>query len=261
MIDQINAASRYLDAEQRPLHERVGEMQRERRMKLHEAKVREEMGNPDLTFKPSINERSAKMAEQLSEPVTQRLVANSQASLQRKMAKMAEIAQEREQQNRFRPSPNLNSERILVASDKFAGKGFFERQEEALQRRQHDEAAAAEAEFSFKPTVGANSSLLLAGEREGETEEERIDRLAYRDKERQDLSREAVQEMYYSQFSFKPHINKVSKHLGHSHTVEELHTDRKRRERMEELIRRANEEQEMECTFRPDIGRRRPTQR
>jgi hypothetical protein len=234
-------------------------MQRERRMKLHEAKVKEEMGNPDLTFKPSINEKSAKIAEQLSEPVTQRLVANSQASLQRKLTKMAEIAQEREQQNSFRPQPNVNSERILVASDKFAGKTFYERQQEALQKRQQDEASG-EPEYPFKPRVGANSSLLLAGDRENETEEEKIDRLAYKDKERQELSREAMQEMYYSQFSFKPNINKVSKQLGHAHTVEELHRDQRRRERMGELVRRANEEQDIECTFRPDIGRRRPTQ-
>ena len=244
--------ARYLDVEQRPLHERVGELQRQRRQKLQEAKVKEEQSNPELTFKPAINERSARIAEREG-PVIKRLVENSEASLQRKLAKMAEIEIEREREQRFRPSSNPNSDRILSASDKFAGKSFFERQEEDLRRR-HTALDEAEVEYPFKPTLGANTDLIVQ-ERERETPEERIDRLAYKDKERQELSREVVQEQYYSQFSFKPRINKVSKQLGHGHTVEELHTDVRRRERMEELIRRANEEQEMECTFQPDTRR------
>lgn len=255
---QINTTSRYLDTEQRPLHERVGELQRARRMKLQEAKVKEEMGNADLTFKPTINERSVRIAGDRTEPVTKRLVENSHTSLQRKLAKMAEIAQDMEQEQTFHPKPNPNSDRILSASDKFGGKSFFERQQEAIEKRAQDEKASPE-EFPFRPKVGTNSSLLVQ-DREAESLEERIDRMAYKDKERQELSREAMKDMYYSQFSFRPQINRVSKQLGHSHTVEELHEDRARRERMDELVRRANEEQEIECTFRPDVGRKRPTQ-
>ncbi len=54
------------------------------------------------------------------------------ASLQKKLQRMAEIALEREREQSFRPSKNPNSERILCASDKFAGKDFYARQEEAL---------------------------------------------------------------------------------------------------------------------------------
>ncbi len=60
-----------------------------------------------------------------------------------------------------------------------------------------------------------------------------------------------IQEQYYAQFTFKPTINKISKQLGQSHSLEELYTDRGRKERIELLVRAANEAQEQECTFRP----------
>ncbi len=48
--------------------------------------------------------------------------------MQRRMERLAAAAAEREREERFRPETNPNSDRILEQSDKFAGKGFFERQ-------------------------------------------------------------------------------------------------------------------------------------
>jgi hypothetical protein len=104
----------------------------------------------------------------------------------------------------------------------------------------------------FKPRIGANSEMLTQ-DRAQETLEERLERLAYRDRDQQVASRESVQEQYYSQFTFQPTINRISKQLGQSHSLEELYTDRKRKERLEQLVRAANEAQEQECTFRPQL--------
>lgn len=253
---KINATSRYLDTNHRPLHERVGELQREKRQRLQQAKVREERSNPDLTFKPTINEKSQRIAgvdRSIVGNVTQRLVQKTEASLQKKLRKMAKIALEREQAQSFRPATNPNSDRILTASDKFANKTFFERQEEALAKK--TAALALEqncADFTFKPQIGTASEM-IAGK---ETLEERLERLAYKHRDLQKASRESVQEQYYSQFTFQPKINKISKALGNAHSVEELHTDAGRRERMEDLVRQANEAQELACTFRPDTRKK-----
>ena len=71
--------------------------------------------------------------------------------------------------------------------------------------------------------------------------EERLERLAYRDKDHIESSRHTIQEQYYSQFNFKPDINAISKQLGQARTIHELHIDTGRKERFESLMRAKQE--------------------
>jgi len=87
----------------------------------------------------------------------------------------------------------------------------------------------------------ANATTVIGVERGGESMEERLERLAYRDKDHIESSRHTIQEQYYSQFNFKPDINAISKQLGQARTIHELHIDTGRKERFESLMRAKQE--------------------
>jgi len=87
----------------------------------------------------------------------------------------------------------------------------------------------------------ANATTVIGVERGGESMEERLERLAYRDKDHIESSRHTIQEQYYSQFNFKPDINAISKQLGQTRTIHELHSDTGRKERLESLMRAKQE--------------------
>ena len=48
---------------QTPIHERIGDMQREKNDNLQKLKVRTEQEQTDLTFQPQVNEKSKKLVE------------------------------------------------------------------------------------------------------------------------------------------------------------------------------------------------------
>ena len=108
-------------------------------------------------------------------------------------------------------------------------------------------------EHSFQPDIGKAASL-LPEELAHETSQERLERLAYRDKDHILSSRETIKEQYYSQFNFKPEINPISKVLGQAHSVEELHRDTARKERFEMLVRAKEQALDQECTFKPKVS-------
>ena len=256
---KINEASRLLDRNSRPLHERVGQVQRDRQQKRHEAKLKLEQ-DADLTFKPAINDKSLRIAERVysemrvSGDLTERLLAQQHMSMDKRLSKLAAIEQERQQHERFQPQINRNSEKILEHSEKFAGKDFFDRQAETLERKMLLAHKSSLEEHSFKPEIGKAASM-LAEELEGETTEDRLQRLAYRDKDHILSSRETIKEQYYSQFNFKPEINPISKELGQAHSIEELHKDSARKQRFEMLMRAKEQALDQECTFKPKVSK------
>mmetsp|Transcript_6066 Transcript_6066/g.21413 ORF Transcript_6066/g.21413 Transcript_6066/m.21413 type:complete len:399 (-) Transcript_6066:368-1564(-) len=252
----ISKTSRLLDKNDRPLHERVWQLQRDRQQRLMQAKVKEELSNPDLTFKPIINEKSQKIAKDRAgegKNVAERLHEQSEISLYRKLTKVAMIESERAKDESFQPRINPNSDKILEQSEKFAGKDFFDRQNE-YQFKKLKLSSENLNEFSFAPDI-RSAEALLPPERRSESYLDRLERLAYRDKDQIQTVRDSIKEQYYSQFSFKPQLNEVSKQLGQAHSIQELYEDTERKEKMQRLIRAKEEELEQECTFRPQTYR------
>ena len=217
-----------------------------------------EAQNADLTFKPAINDKSLRIAERVysemrvSGDLAERLQAQQHMSVDKRLRKQAAIDMERAQNQSFQPQINKNSEKILEHSEKFAGKDFFDRQAETLERKLR--APMEVVEHSFQPDIGKASSL-LPEELAYETSQERLERLAYRDKDYILSSRETIKEQYYSQFNFKPEINPISKVLGQAHSVEELHRDTARKQRFEMLVRAKEQALDQECTFKPKVSK------
>ena len=255
---KINEASRLLDRSTIPLHERVGQVQRERQQKLHEAKVKLEQENGDLTFRPALNDKSIRIAERAladleGADVTQRLQAQHSLSVHRRLNKAASIEDERAKHESFAPNINRNSEKILEHSDKFAGKDFFDRQAELVARKMELAVSSSLAnEHSFAPDIG-NATSLLKPQQLQESSDARLQRLAYRDKDQILEARQTMAESYYAQFNFKPEINAISKQLGQAHSIEELHRDEARKQRFAALKQAKEDAIEEECTFKPKI--------
>jgi hypothetical protein len=114
------------------------------------------------------------------------------------------------------------------------------RQSEAIQEKEAKRrAAAADAhDFSFAPVVNENSMILASAiDRANESFMDRVERLSFNDNLRQQQLRKGLAEeyalpmscyrntshfpaRYYSQFTFQPQINKVSRALGRSSRCE-----------------------------------------
>ena len=73
-----------------------------------------------------------------------------------------------------------------------------------------------DAACTFSPDTAASQPVLaLAAHPHGqETYLERVERLAFKDKQRQDACRSATADHYYAQFSFKPQINERSRRIA-----------------------------------------------
>ena len=73
-----------------------------------------------------------------------------------------------------------------------------------------------DAACTFAPDTAASQPVLaVAAHPHGqETYLERVERLAFKDKQRQDACRSATADHYYAQFSFKPQINERSRRIA-----------------------------------------------
>lgn len=73
-----------------------------------------------------------------------------------------------------------------------------------------------DAACTFAPDTAASQPLLaVAAHPHGhETYLERVERLAFKDKQRQNACRSATADHYYAQFSFKPQINERSRRIA-----------------------------------------------
>jgi hypothetical protein len=155
----------------------------------------------------------------------------------------------------FHPQISKSSAYMSAHSDMFSGnlKEFYERQE-AFLKRQHEKRQAIVQTYSFRPEINATSEVIVESDpvRGNETSAERVRRLYSRDQKRQEVVRELVEKEVYSQYTFKPEINKVSRAIAReSTTIEELAYNPRGRERKELLQEQLMTQEFSDCTFRP----------
>jgi len=229
---QINRSGE--DVRQTPLHLRVGGIQQMQQEKAKASQAAEDQRS-DCSFQPRISERSDRivrkkrneMYRNLSQgnvagakmlrPVEDRLYAGAQDLVQKRLAQQQNSVEEA---SLATPSVDGESRRICKDSIYFQGpqQDFVTRQqtfELAKQRRQELRSQHADAKCTFKPEISDVSRQIVSGNIEyvGETEEERINRLAVKDVERREQVRGAIEELYYRECTFKPTLNPHSQML------------------------------------------------
>ena len=247
-------------AQYRPLHERVEDMQRVKEENLHRRRMERLLEDDDLTFQPQINQRSERLARSEGggglDGGVQRLMDEAQRAQQRKLARTLEHAREEADQASFNPRINPRSDRLVAKRGDFEmrqAESERERREKELQRMLNDPRAR---DCTFRPNIG-NADQVLAQTRPtrlAESAEERAERLSRVDYEKAMRMRDAMQEEYYSKFSFRPEINPISRQLGRTRTAEEHMNDERRKMARLTAAAEAEAKIQKECTVQPEIG-------
>ncbi|KAJ7514689.1 hypothetical protein O6H91_23G055500 [Diphasiastrum complanatum] len=255
---QTNSNCRYLDKyAYQPIQDRLYELQKRRRERIERALNERKL---QLTFKPDINQNSVRLFKQRgleSVDVADRLTTCGQSI-------HLDCKQDpQESQITFAPEINSNTDYIIASSKHFGGHraDFFSRQQHYMQlieeKKKKKEREVLPADFTFRPNIG-NASLILEQSMWKsvfqESASERVERLAYRDKDRQLLIREKVSEEYYAQFNFQPEIDDISKLVGRSTSIKDLYSNRKGKKVKEALEQAARDDFQQKCPFRPEVS-------
>ena len=209
-----------------PIHKRLTDIQKEKLEELERLRVELDT-DPELTFKPRINENSERLAE-------------------------------RRRSNPPKPSRCALPESVSVPASNADFKQFLARQEEYVKRRadhfQERVASYQEREsWNFRPSINENSKK-IAERLYDEDSKEKIDRLSQFEHARRESARAKREEEYYAKYTYTPKINKLSKTLGKSSSLSQLVYDKEAQ--MEKQLK-AEEylvQQEHLCSFQPRIN-------
>lgn len=221
----------------KPLHLRLDEIQKSRKEHL-DAMQAEAHLHADCTFQPRISQGSEKIIVRKREDAFRALDHQRSSSTgirvlgpveERLYQEAKEIERRRtaleDRTNDMMQVPSISidsqSEKICKSSVYFQGaqQEFLTRQQtfEAVRnRRKQLRTQHADAECSFQPKVSHVSQQLVASNVEfmGETLDDKVNRLAVRDVERRNDTRDALEQLHYKDCSFRPSINPLSQLLG-----------------------------------------------
>eukprot|EP00668_Euglena_longa_P001400 GGOE01001660.1.p1 GENE.GGOE01001660.1~~GGOE01001660.1.p1 ORF type:complete len:651 (+),score=185.57 GGOE01001660.1:142-1953(+) len=259
----INAMSRAtVEAEPRPpIYQRVDELQRQKQILLHQLRS-QELQKEEAAFKPQINQtsveivqlrQSAMSSSDPTGPFDDKLTQPSSAK-----AKLQEQAvQQHVRECTFQPKLSQKTNDIVQQHAAFKSQGFNERQMLFARRSKNKLHNAAQKvveqeDATFQPELSPATVMIVEAKREAESIEERVLRLSIQDKSRAEETKKQAKEEYYSQFTFKPKLNKVS--LALASTSESCDVTRAKTGHVtEELRQELEEEFRKECTFKPAI--------
>jgi hypothetical protein len=251
------------DAAHVPLHERIEDVQRTREENVHRRRLETLAADEDLTFHPTVNPLSERLAVSRGRTVMERLQAGARDVEQRRAAATRQVEEEKEQRCTFQPAINERS-REMIADHPRLSEGFFSRLRETAEardrhldvlRRETDEQRLCTFQPETTAAAAAHDDADVAHDTKARTDEglsARFERLN-RDADRVVQKQEALREAYYGQFDFRPRIDAISRRIGRSRTAEEHHRNAEgeaKRRALELEKQRAFEE---EHTFRPSL--------
>jgi len=268
----------------KPIYERVGDIERERMEKLEGVK-KKVWGGEGCTFRPRINSENVNKSKSSSgdndygnnnnsfntddgssistivRPAPgPRLHSESARNKERMVLRAEKVEEEMRAVNTFRPKLCAKSEQIGRGMAKEKG-DFIERQRkwETVQEKKK-----LEMEFErnktmrnyFKPEIG-NSKKIVREKRKGqivESKAELVERLSVKDKEAIEENRELKQEELDRMFNFQPEINNVSRALAtERRSVEELCENPRGKLVREKARKKEEERRREECSFKPTV--------
>ena len=123
----------------------------------------------------------------------------------------------------FQPNISQSSKWINENSKNFSGnmKDFYDRQNAFLQRQQEKRQDAAskygeQAQCTFKPEINLTSEIICESDpvRGVEHPTDKYERLYAKDKKKQEVIREMMEQEVYKEYTFQPKINKISKAIA-----------------------------------------------
>ncbi|KAG7389869.1 hypothetical protein PHYPSEUDO_009383 [Phytophthora pseudosyringae] len=248
---KINPTSKsmFCMVDYKPIHHRVSDLQRAKVEYIE--RIREQLDLEEcgpLSFTPMINPKSReiatnKLAEREAEAfsqysvgkpksnkVTDRLAEDAEVTAERRLATQEYFDLVNEQS--FAPKISETSRKIVEQKPEF--KMDFVARQEYFHSRDQEKMEALEGfceidnargeRHTFKPDIGNAEGVLkqLRPDRCTKSSQQKLYRLTYNDQREAELKKQRLREEQYSQYTFKPEINPVSKALGRSSTLDEL---------------------------------------
>lgn len=252
-------SSQHLDLQRYvPIHRRVGELLRSKNERLNQIQQVAEQEQVDLTFAPKISARSADLAERRRSKLRQMAAESGSSSGAPRLRRSASPAHGPDPQCTFSPEINhIRTDQILARSD--APQQFLERQRYydrlAKEKKRLLQEALHDPQCQFSPNLcpPRSSSVPRTSSSSSEGFLDRVERMAYKDREKAAASRAAAAEQYYSQYTFKPQINRKSQVLAKGHTVDELYLNDRGRQKKAHVAEVEEAKQLRECTFKPTL--------
>lgn len=176
-------------ANQKPLHERLMEIQKQKAEYLFKLKTEAEMSNPDLTFQPRLDPISEQIAIQKvgQTDVTERLIKDAHEKVYKRMKAAEDYQNEISRSCTFKPEINpISKEEILEQNEIYKfNKDFVTRQNLLAQvsKEKFEKKAMKileEENCTFAPRISKISEFLVEADpdRANETLEQKIERLS-----------------------------------------------------------------------------------
>ncbi|RHY32034.1 hypothetical protein DYB32_002937 [Aphanomyces invadans] len=175
-----------------------------------------------LTFTPTINPHSQKLAHDLSKiDVTARLVQDAEESAEKKLQIQAYYAALDEPA--FTPCVNDRSQAIVERKPEF--KQLLQAQlEQKFEAKLALEERVQAEEKPFQPCIGNSNQVLqfTRPKRLVESKQAQLYRMTYEEPRQRELAKKRLEDEKYEKFSHKPVLNKVSKALGQPTSIHKL---------------------------------------
>ena len=261
----------------RPIHERIGDIQRETQHNIHALRISQELGDPELTFQPRMNDNSrnlvrySRMTEGsvgnaymdagiFESDVGTRLSREASAIAERRIQQVENHERALSERHSFKPGVSKGTQKIASEIPALQAP-FLDRQkmwkaEAAVEEKKRRQRQAAEEKRLFRPNINQSQSTVSASEAsDKEKLKDRVKRLSVVDQRRIDDRKKQLESDHYSQFSYKPNINHISRSIGKpSKTIDLVENPRGQLARHRAKAA-ADKRVAEECTFQPKTNR------
>jgi|MDSY01.1.fsa_nt_gb hypothetical protein len=257
----------------RPIHERIGDIQRETQHNIHAMRVSQELGDPELTFQPRMNDNSrnlvrySRMADveaggtfndtgDFATDVGTRLSREASAIAERRIQQVEDHERSLSERHSFRPDVSKGTKKIASEIPALQA-SFLDRQkmwkaEAAMEEKKRRQRVAAEEKQLFRPNIDQSQSAVRASDAsDKEKLKDRVKRLSVVDQRRIEERKRQLESDHYSQFSYKPNINNVSRAIGRPSKPKELVHNPRGQVARDRAKAAAEKRVAAECTFQP----------
>eukprot|EP00761_Pharyngomonas_kirbyi_P000635 gb/GECH01000635.1/.p1 GENE.gb/GECH01000635.1/~~gb/GECH01000635.1/.p1 ORF type:complete len:620 (+),score=173.72 gb/GECH01000635.1/:1-1860(+) len=249
----------------KPLHERVGEIQKTKNEKIKQQKL-DQIQNASCSFSPKINPisdiiaRSNRVNNSDDSSIPMDLYMRHQTEQERKERLRRQVENQQKQSCTFEPQLSRNTDKILKTSQLYHGgrKGdvdFMKRQEIYKMKRKEKEESNNQypKECTFKPKIAKSSESIVHSKMSDSAANkiDRITKLAVLDKEKSEELKELLTKEFYSQYDHKPRINKISKLIGRTSSIDDLSSTQSKERAIQELKAMVDQEFHNSHTFKP----------
>jgi hypothetical protein len=229
--------------EKPPLYQRLEEVQKEINERKKIIRLEAEKNDPDLTFRPQINSNSSQLAN------LKRSRENSSNSRNESNDRKLRISEQYSMEDECTFTPRIsNYSNNITTSD------FLQRQkalQEKIKSKREEMIKRIQSNYTFKPSIDQTSKYIADSNRD--RSKDRLEERLNKDGRKKIELQAYLQQDYYSQFTYEPVINPISKKLARSSSLNEIAFNQNSKDAKKKVAEEKAAEIERKCSFTPKI--------